>query len=220
MKDKILFFFLIFYSVILQYLIYIWSPEPEILGSTGKIVYLHVPLAWISSLAFIIAGIGATLYILKKKDKYIIYANASALIGFIFCLLTTITGSIWAKVMWGSYWNWDPRETSILMLLILYVAYLSFVYIIRDIPNSNIMEASYLIILFIVSPFLIFVLPRMFPSLHPDPIVNKNFKINFDEYMRLVLYSALFFMSIIYLILLKIIVKIKLLEIKLSRYEL
>ena len=118
----------------------------------------------------------------------------SALLGTVFCLLTTVTGSIWAKLMWGTYWNWDPRETSIVLLLLVYTAYFSLHGAMRGNPARGRICASYLIFAMATVPFFVFVVPRVYPSLHPDPVINPQMKVHLDSDMRLtLLFSTLSF---------------------------
>jgi len=194
------------------YLIYIWVPPAAILGETSRIVYLHVPLAWVSTLAFIVAGLASIQYIRKNAIEYIHCARSSVHIGFFFSILTVITGSLWAKVMWGSYWNWDPRETSITLLLLVYIAYFSLHQIVHTNPKGAMLESVYLVIAFVASPFLIFVVPRLYPSLHPEPVINTQGAILLDTEMRLVLIISVVTFTLFYAIVLKLLLKVYKLE--------
>ena len=84
----------------------------------------------------------------------------------------TVTGSLWAKAMWGAYWNWDPRETSIFFILLLYSAYLALRGSIDGDEKRARLSAIYSVVAFVAVPFLIFVVPRIYVTLHPDPIIN------------------------------------------------
>lgn len=194
------------------YLAFVWVPPAAILGQTSRIVYLHVPLAWVATLAFIVAGIASIQYIRKNTIEYIHYARSSVQIGFFFSILTVITGSLWAKVMWGSYWNWDPRETSITLLLLVYIAYFSLHQIVRQSPKGAMLESVYLVIAFVAAPFLIFVAPRLYPSLHPEPVVNTQGAILLDTEMRIVLLVSVIAFTLLYVIVFKLLLKIQKLE--------
>ena len=174
-------------SIILAFL---WAPPAEILGEASRIMYFHVPCAWVSTLAFIISGIASVIYIYDKKKRFLFIeekAYNSAVIGLLFTVLTVLTGSIWANISWGSYWNWDPRETSIVILLLIYIAYFSLRASLENNPNRGRLTSAYLIFAMATVPFLIFVIPRVYASLHPDPIINPQSKINLDPAMRLTL---------------------------------
>ncbi|MCK4632683.1 MAG: cytochrome c biogenesis protein CcsA, partial [candidate division Zixibacteria bacterium] len=132
-------------------------------------------------------------------------AAEAARLGFIFCLLATITGSIFARVTWGSFWNWDPRETSIFILLLIYAAYFALRGAIAVEEKKAALSAVYSIVAFVTVPFLIFVLPRIVPSLHPeDSIVDENMKFTMGPTVRIIFFSSLAAYTAIYFWLLKI----------------
>ena len=99
-----------------------WTQFPIIpgLGEKAKIIFFHVPAAWLSVLAFLMAMIYGIRYLRNKNLDEDAKSAAALQLGMMFCVLATITGSIWAKFNWGSFWNWDPRETSIFILLLIY----------------------------------------------------------------------------------------------------
>jgi heme exporter protein C len=89
-----------------------------------RIFYFHVPLAWISFLAFFVVFMCGVLYLLRRDIKWDTIASSSAEVGVIFTSLVLITGSLWAKAAWGIWWTWDARLTATLVLWFTYVAYL------------------------------------------------------------------------------------------------
>lgn len=132
-----------------------------------KILNFHVPVAWVSVLAYLVAMIYSIQYLRKREHIYDTIAVSSAALGTMFAILATVTGMVWAKFNWGSYWNWDPRETSIFVLLLIYAAYFALRGSI-DKPNVRArISAVYAIIAFVSVPFLVFVLPRITSGLHP-----------------------------------------------------
>lgn len=80
------------------------------LGSKARIIFFHVPMSWLAVVAFFMAMWYGIVYLRRKQIKYDIKSATAAELGFIFSILATITGSIWAKFNWGSFWNWDPRD--------------------------------------------------------------------------------------------------------------
>jgi heme exporter protein C len=93
-------------------------------------------------------------------------------LGLIFTILATITGSIFAKATWGSFWNWDPRETSIVILLMIYGAYFALRSAVPDLEKKRVFAGVYSILAFVTVPFLVFVVPRITASLHPEDTMN------------------------------------------------
>lgn len=106
------------------YLVFIYVPTDKHTGIVQRIFYFHVPIAWVSFLAFFITFIFSILYLWKRGKKWDAIACASAEIGVVFTTLVLITGPIWAKPAWGIWWTWDARLTTSLMLWLIYVAYL------------------------------------------------------------------------------------------------
>jgi len=205
---------LIIISLVIFFAFYIDIPKIGILGDKARIIFLHVPTAWLSVLAFLISMIYSIQYLRKKDFVYDIKAVSAAEIGFLFSILATVTGSIWAKFSWGSFWNWDPRETSIFILLIIYGAYFSLRSAI-DVPEQKAKLSSvYSIIAFVTVPFFVFIMPRIIESLHPDPIINAEGKINMDGKMRLIFFSSLFGFTLLFFWILNIKIRLEKLNLK------
>ncbi|MFC1670124.1 cytochrome c biogenesis protein [Spirochaetota bacterium] len=182
-------------------LAFLWAPVAAGLGDTSKIVYFHVPISWVSVLAYIVSGIISIIYLADKNKKFINLeekAYNSAIIGFLFTILSTVTGTIWAKISWGSYWSWDPRQTSITILLLIYLTYFSLRYALHDNRLKGKICACYLILIMIIVPFFIFVLPRMSATLHPNPIINPDKQIHVFSSMRIVLFLSLISFTLLY----------------------
>ncbi len=148
---------------------FLWVPAQQGLGNTGRIIIMHVPTAWLSVLAFGVAAIYSGLYLRRRRPDDDDRAVAAVEQGFLFSILATATGSIFAKVVWGSFWNWDPRETSILILLLIYGAYFALRSAIDDGERRRQLAAVYAALAFVTVPLLIFVVPRLAESsLHPN----------------------------------------------------
>jgi len=144
-------------------------PQYEGLGDAGRIIIMHVPTAWVTSLAFAASGVFSVLYLWRRKASADAYAVAAAEVGFLFCILATVTGAIFAQIVWGVFWNWDPRETSILVLLLIYAAYFALRSAIDDENRKRRLAAAYNLFAVVTMPFLLFVAPRLADSsLHPN----------------------------------------------------
>jgi heme exporter protein C len=173
-----------------------WRPEPWPLF---RIMIFHVPMSWVAVLAFIIATIYSIKTLRSNDPVHDLKAAAAAELGLIFATLATVTGSIWAKFEWNSYWNWDPRETSILILLLIYGAYFALRSAIWSAESRARLSAVYAILAFLTVPFLVFVVPRIVDSLHPAPIFDRRGKMQMDKELftvfmsSLAAFSALFF---------------------------
>jgi heme exporter protein C len=171
---------------------FLWArPAENFVGESSRIVFYHVPMAWVATLAFFLAAYHSAMY-LKKRD----FANddaaaGAARLGFVFCVLATVTGSIFAKVMWNSYWNWDPRETSIVLLLLVYGAYLGLRGSIEEPERRAVLSAAYALVAVVTVPFLMFAVPRMYASLHPDTVINARGKVEMSSDIKTVFFSSM-----------------------------
>ena len=100
-----------------------FAPEAAGFESTSKVLFFHVPMSWIASLAFLVSAIFIVLYLLNRIIKSDIWAFSSASLGFLFCILVTLTGLTCANLVWCSYWHWDSRWISIIILLLVFFSY-------------------------------------------------------------------------------------------------
>jgi heme exporter protein C len=171
---------------------FLW-PEPAkgFIGESSRIVFFHVPCAWVSTLAFIVAAVYSLAYLVKRNPWHDDLAAAAVKIGLLFGVLTLITGSLFAKIMWGSWWNWDPRESSYLLLVFLYSAYVFLRASIDDPERRSRIAAAYALFAMVLMPFLVFVAPRITASLHPQTVINPQGKILMDTPTRAVFFGAL-----------------------------
>lgn len=122
--SKILLIISLILMIFTLYMIFIYVPTEASMGAVQRIFYFHVPLAWLAFLAFFIVFLGSILYLIKKNKKWDRLASSSAGVGVIFTTLFLVSGSIWAKPIWGVWWTWDPRLTAALVLWLVYIAYL------------------------------------------------------------------------------------------------
>jgi heme exporter protein C len=143
-------------------------PEYVGLGDAGRIIIMHVPAAWITTITFVISAIASIRYLWRRRPTDDAVAVAAAEVGFLFCTLATVTGAIFAQLVWGVFWNWDPRQTSILILLLIYAAYFALRSAIDDVERRRRLAAAYNLFAAVTMPFLLFVVPRVADStLHP-----------------------------------------------------
>lgn len=173
----------------------------EGLGEKVKIIFFHVPLAWLSVIAFLGATVSSIKYLKSKKPGNDYKALSFLQIGFVFTILTTLTGAIWARFSWGSFWNWDPRQTSILFLLFIYGALFALRSAIEDKDKRAKLSSVYCIITFLMVPFFIFVLPRLVASLHPgsanDVSIGPIISFDIQNIMQIIYFLSLFSFSLL-----------------------
>ncbi len=148
-------------------------------GNIGRIIFFHVPVAVLSSVVYFVGAVYAFHYLTRHPDMETDAKSAAAMeLGFMFCILATVTGSVFAAAQWGSYWNWDPRETSIVIMLLLYAAYLLLRGATGEDPVRRArLSAVYALVALVPGLFLIWVMPRLpaLQSLHPpDTIIRMD----------------------------------------------
>jgi heme exporter protein C len=103
------------------------SPPDEVQGDAVRLMYVHVPSAWLAYLSFGVTALGSVMYLWKRTRSltWDRIAGASAEIGVLFTALALVTGMIWGRLTWGFYWTWDARLTSTALMFLLYVGYLA-----------------------------------------------------------------------------------------------
>lgn len=170
---------------------FVWAPLVPVLGETTRVLYFHIPAAWVTVVALAWSMGHSLAYLFRRDLGHDHHAAAAAEIGILFCVAATVSGSLWAKAMWGSYWNWDPRETSIFFVLLIYAAYLALRSAIEQPERRARLAAVYSAIAFVSVPFLMFVVPRIYFSLHPDPIINPRGRLDMDPRIRIVFFAML-----------------------------
>lgn len=193
------FFLLLLMSAVI---IAVWVMEPpqNQLGEVSRLFYFHIPAAWVTVLAYFVAMRQSVLYLRRKELLYDVKASSAAELGTLFCILATITGSIFAKMTWGSFWNWDPRQTSILILLLIYGAYLALRSAVREPERKAALSSVYCIFAFPAAVFLVFATPRVYQSLHPaDSIIDASGRIQMPAPILVTFLASLVCFTLIFI---------------------
>jgi heme exporter protein C len=171
---------------------FLWpAPARGFIGESSRIVFFHVPCAWTSALAFLVAAGYSVAYLARRNLLHDDVAAGAVRLGLLFAVLALVTGALFAKIMWGAYWNWDPRESSFLLLIFLYAAYLFLRAAVEDPERRARMSAAYALFAAVLMPFLFFVAPRVTSSLHPQTVINPQGKILMDTPTKAVFFGAL-----------------------------
>jgi heme exporter protein C len=187
------------------YMIFIYVPTEKSMGIIQRIFYFHVSLGLNTLMAFTIVFIYSILYLVKKEDKYDIIAYAAAEVGVVFCTLVLITGPIWAKPIWGTWWTWDSRLTTTLILWFIFIAYL----MLRATAPSRAQRARfaavYGIVGFIDVP-IVYLSVHWWRTIHP--VVIKATGIALAPEMKNTLYVAMAAITCVFFILLRLRVRV------------
>jgi heme exporter protein C len=179
---------------------FLWpKPAQGFIGESSRIVFFHVPCAWTATLAFLVAAAYSLAYLIGRDRRRDDVAAAAVRLGLLFAVLALVTGSLFARIMWGSYWNWDPRESSFLLLIFLYAAYLFLRSAVEDPDRRATISAAYALFATVLMPFLVFVAPRITQSLHPQTVINPQGKILMDTPTRAVFFGGLVGFSAVFL---------------------
>jgi heme exporter protein C len=181
-----------------------WYEFPNIPGleENAKIIFFHVPTAWLTVIAFLISTVFSFRYLKTKDLDDDAKAYSSAQLGMIFCILATVTGAVWAKFAWGAYWSWDPRQTSVFALLLIYGALFALRSSIESEEKRATLSAVYSLIAFVTVPFFIFIMPRIMKGLHPGSADDTNtgpvVDFNMNSSMLLIFFLSLIGFTILY----------------------
>lgn len=144
------------------------------LEERARNIYFHVPSAWLAQLAWFVACFYAVLALRRKRPEDDIRAASAAAVGALFCVLATVTGAIWAKFNWGVYWNWDPRQISIFVVLVIYGAYFALRSAVQNEDQRTRLSAAYLVLMVLPVVFFLFIFPRITTGLHPGSLESGN----------------------------------------------
>jgi heme exporter protein C len=170
---------------------FLWVGEAAgFVPGTSRIMLFHLPMAMMSVIAFWTSMVYA-IHVLRLREPVAdLKSLIAAELGLLFGVLATLTGSIFAASNWNSFWNWDPRETSMLVLLLIYGAYFGLRSAVEDEEKRGTLAAVYNVFAGVVMPFLVFVLPRIpaLDSSHPSNIWKSG---GMSADYRVVLYSGL-----------------------------
>lgn len=203
-------------AIVGAYTALIWAPVELTLGESYRVFYLHVPAAWVAYLALGMSLVSSIIYLKTKGSKFDTIAEVTAILGVLFATLTLILGSIWANVAWGTYWNWDPRETMTLMLWISYAGYLALRASIENVDRRAVIPAIYNIFAFSTVP-LSYISVRYWQTLHP--VIATGEGITVTSNMMTTLFINLGASTVIFIFLLNLLYSIRRSEKLLDEYE-
>jgi heme exporter protein C len=137
--------------------------EPEM----ARMLAFHLPNAITAIWAAVAGAVYAWRYLQKRDALDDARSATSAALATLFCVLTTVTGMVFAQVQWGAPWSWDPKQTGMFFLLLLYAAYFVLRGSLTDPEKRGSVCAVYMIFAAVMTPMLGYVIPKYLPSLHP-----------------------------------------------------
>jgi heme exporter protein C len=155
------------------YLAFFYAPPDALQGDVQRVMYIHVPTAWVAFFAFFVVFLASIVYLWKRLPEADRLAYASAEIGVLFTALTLIDGSIWGKPTWGTWWTWDARLTTTAILFVIYVGYLMLRSFIDEPERRARLSALVGIVGFIDVP-IIYMSVLWFRTLHQPPSIQRS----------------------------------------------
>jgi heme exporter protein C len=147
-------------------LVFFYAPVEATMGQVQKVFYFHVATAWVGMLGFLGAAFAGAMYLWKGQKRWDIGEVSAVEISFVFFLIAIITGSIWARPTWNTWWTWDPRLTTAAVVELLYAAYLLLRQGIDEPEKRARFAAVYAVFGFLSVP-LTFISIRMLRTIHP-----------------------------------------------------
>ena len=147
-------------------MVFLYAPLEAVMGQVQRVFYFHVANAWVGMLGFMVAAIAGVAFLRKADRKWDIVGMAAVEISFVFFFIAIVSGSIWARGSWGTWWTWDPRLTTAAIVELVYAAYLMLRQGIEDPDRRARFGAVYAILSFISVP-LTFISIRIFRTIHP-----------------------------------------------------
>jgi len=147
-------------------MIFLYAPMDAVQGEPQRIFYFHVPMAWLGMLGFGVVAAAGIGYLITKDERWDWAARASAELGAIFITLALVTGSIWGETIWGTWWTWDARLTTTLILWFIYISYLMLRSYLGRTPSSA-RAGAVLAIVGIIDVPIIYESVNWWRTLHP-----------------------------------------------------
>jgi len=152
------------------YLAFQYAPTERTMGDVQRIFYFHVASAWVSFLAFFVVFVASIAFLKSGKIHWDRLAQCSAELGVLFITIVLLTGPLWAKPVWNTYWSWDARLTTSFILWLIYIAYLMVRQYATDQERGARFAAVFGIIGFIDVP-IVYMSIRWWRTLHPSPVI-------------------------------------------------
>jgi heme exporter protein C len=184
---------------VLLWQVFFWVNTEATMGVVQRIFYIHVPSMWVAFLAFGIAALCSAVFLWLGDERLDMAAVAACECGIVFTVAGLISGSLWGKIAWGTYWTWDARLTSTMLLLFIYIGY----FIVRRSTENPDRARRFAAVVAIVGAFdipIIHVSVLWFRTLHPQPVVlNANEPMNLDPDMSVTFFTGLIAFTVLFL---------------------
>ncbi|MDZ7374124.1 MAG: cytochrome c biogenesis protein [candidate division KSB1 bacterium] len=201
------------------YFALLFAPTERTMGHVQRIFYFHVASAWVAFLAFFVVFVASVLYLATRDLRHDVLAASSAEIGVLFTTLVLTTGPLWAKPVWNTYWTWDPRLTTTLILWLIYIAYLMLRSFVGEDEKAARFAAVFGIVGFADVP-IVYLSIRLWRTLHPKPVIGGAEGSGLHPTMLIALLVCLTAFALLYLCLLRLRIRLERVQRQLRRAQL
>jgi heme exporter protein C len=185
------------------YLIFVMVPNEKTMGFVQRIFYFHVPLAWVSFLAFMFTAFKGIRYLASRDIEHDRVAAASAEVGLLCVTLVLITGPIWARPVWGIWWTWDLRLTTTLVLWLIFLAYSILRRSIGE-PDRRAVLSAVVGLCGAASIPLVYMANRVKATQHPAPVVGGGEKSGLAGIFLFTLFFGFAVFTLLYVVMLRV----------------
>ena len=173
------------------------APEDRLQGDLQRLMYVHVPSAWLAFLAFAVTLVASVAWLRSRRDRWDDVAVASVEVGVFFTGLALATGSLWGKPVWGVWWTWDPRLVTTALLFLVYLAYLGLRRGLAD-PHVRARRSAILGIVAFVQVPIVHLSVVWWRTLHQPPTVLKPGDPSMDHTMLAALLTNVVAFTLVY----------------------
>ena len=166
------------------------TPEAELFGHSVKIIFVHVPAALIAINTYLLMAVASGIGFVRRHHVSFLVAKAAAPVGAVFTALALITGAVWGEPMWGTWWEWDPRLTSVLIMFFFYLGYMA-VWAAVEEPEKAADLSAVLCMVGVIFAFLSRYAALFWAGLHQDASLSVEQGQRVDDVYRTPLYICM-----------------------------
>jgi heme exporter protein C len=175
-----------------HYLVFVFVPMEAEMRAVQRIFYFHVPSAWLCFIGFLFCFGGSLAYLWSRKSKFDLFARASAEVGLMFGMIVLTTGPLWARGAWGVWWKWEPRLTTMALLILIFAAY--WVLRVYGGQGEGIRKFSaFLAVLATPNIYFVRIAVKKWRGDHPDNVISRS-----DPDIRMTMYICFFVLLLVF----------------------
>jgi heme exporter protein C len=152
--------------LVASWMVFFYAPQEAVMGNVQRVFYFHVASGWLGMAAFFVAVVAGITYLIRPAKQWDILGVAAVEVGLIYSFVNIVSGAIWARPIWNTWWTWDPRLVTATVMELAYLAYLMLRQGIED-PEKRARFGSIYAILAFVSVPLTFFSIRIWRTIHP-----------------------------------------------------